>query len=322
MDETDYFANVIGQKKPLEVLRKALATGAIHHAYLFSGPKGIGKKTIAHSFARAIILKDDPMGGIYLQENVHPDFLSIARNEKKTMIGIEQINREMEPWIALKPYRASRRVIVINEAHLLSLPAANALLKTLEEPPDYAVIILVADDQFLLETIISRCQLIRFLPLPEMDLREFIMHKVGDSERAAYLARLAQGGLTTANQLAEAEELEQMWLTAWKAISGLAAGEEIEVFKTAEEIEKNPEVMTALLTALLRDIYVYQTTSQEELLVMAKNVKGFKEIRHLDGKKVAASLNKIAELREKYRTSVRVNLLSINISFHLMDALQ
>ncbi len=322
MGETDNLESVIGQQKSLEVLRKALDTGAIHHAYLFSGPKGIGKKTIARCFARAIILKDDPLGEVYFQENVHPDLLTVARKDKKTMIGIEQINREMEPWLALKPYRSSRRVVVINEAHLLSLPAANALLKTLEEPPDYAVIILVADDQFLLETIVSRCQFIRFLPLPESDLREFLMQKVADRERAAYLARLAQGSLTIADQLAETEELEQMWLTAWSVMSGLAVGEEIEVFKSAEAIEHNPEVMTSLLMTLLRDIFVYQSTGREDLLVMAKNVKEYKEIKHLDGNKVASSLKKIDELREKYRTSVRANLLSINISYRLMDALQ
>ncbi len=322
MDDKDYFKGIIGQQKPLKVLRKALVTGAIHHAYLFSGPKGIGKKTIAYDFAQAIILNDDPLGEVYVRENIHPDLLIIERDEKKTLISIEQINREMEPWLSLKPYRSSRRVVIINEANLLSLPAANALLKTLEEPPGHAVIMLVADEQLLLETIISRCQLLRFFPLPEADLHGFLIQKKVDYERAAYLARLAQGCLTTAAKLAETEELEQMWRAAWEVISGLATGQEIEVFKSAEEIEKSPEIMTALLTSLLRDIFVYQKTNRKELLIMSEYDIGYEKMKHLDGKRVLASLARIDELRNRYKTSVRANLLSINISYHLMDALQ
>jgi len=106
--------------------------------------------------------------------------MNIERLEKKTQISIEQINREMEPWLAMKPFRAAHRVIIINEAHLLSLPAANALLKTLEEPPPYAVIILVADEMMLLETIVSRCQRLRFGLLSEKTLGDFLRQKRRD----------------------------------------------------------------------------------------------------------------------------------------------
>ncbi|MEQ8202011.1 MAG: hypothetical protein ABRQ24_11395, partial [Syntrophomonadaceae bacterium] len=296
--------------------------GNIHHAYLFTGPGGTGKKTIARVFAEAIILSDDPQGESYIKEGVHPDFMNIERLEEKTQIGIEQINRAMEPWLALKPYRAAHRVVIINDAHLLSLPAANALLKTLEEPPAYAVIILVADDHMWLETIVSRCQGLRFGLLSERDLGDFLQQRGLDGERASYLARLAQGCLSTAIQLADTDLLEQQWHKALELISQLAAGNEFEVFNCAQEMEKQPEIMTILLTTLIRDVYIYQSTHRSELLVVRENTSEYEAFKHLNGKRVLDSLVRIEELRNKYRGPIRSLLLSINISYQLRDALQ
>ena len=114
----DYFAEIIGQERALGALRQALAQRKISHAYLLAGPAGVGKLTTAKALARAIILSSDPQGEAYWREGAHPDFMYIEKPDKKTLIGIEQINREMEPWLALKPYRAGRRVVIINEAHL------------------------------------------------------------------------------------------------------------------------------------------------------------------------------------------------------------
>ncbi len=312
---------IVGQERVVTALRRALSSGNIHHAYLFIGPGGVGKKTAARAFARAIILNDDPQGESYLREGVHPDFMNIERLEKKTQISIEQINREMEPWLAVKPFRAAHRVIIINDAHLLSLPAANALLKTLEEPPPYAVIILVADEM-LLETIVSRCQRLRFRLLSGKDLEDFLTQRELESKWASYLARLAQGCLATAIQLADTDGLEQQWQQAWKLIGQLAGGGEIEVFNCAEEIDKQPEIMTILLTTLLRDVYVYQSTHELSLLVVQENASAYEAFKPLNGKQVLDSIAHIEELRNKYRGPIRSLLLSINISYQLRDALQ
>lgn len=318
----DSFAGIIGQEKAVNVLRKALWSGNIHHANLFIGPGGIGKKTTAKAFARAIILQGDPLGEPYLREGVHPDFKNIERDEKKTQIGIEQINHEMEPWLALRPYRSSRRVVIINEAHHLSLPAANALLKTLEEPPAYAVIILVADDRIMLETIMSRCQNLSFGPISENDLGSFLMLRGLDRDRASRLARLAQGCLSTAIRLAENDELEQLWHKAGDLIYNLAVGGDMEVLNCAEEIDKQPETMVVLLTTLLRDVLVYQYTHRPDLLIAHENSAKYEKFKPLKGRRVLNSLARIEELRNKYKGPIRSLPLSINISFQLRDALQ
>ena len=318
----DYFKGIIGQERALQVLRRALETNKINHAYLFVGPAGVGKKTAAGAFAQAIILAADPEGEVYLSEKAHPDFMNIVRIENKALISIEQINREMEPWLALKPYRASRRVVVINEAHLLSLPAANALLKTLEEPPGHAVLILVTDEQNLMETIVSRCQLIRFSPAAEATVRNSLLERGIEAERANHLARLGQGSIAAAVQLAEEEGLEELWDTARTIVQDLSSGGDIEIFKCAEQIEQKPAMLAGLLTALLRDIYIFQATGKPDLLVVESNQPMYEKFKQLDPERVKKALMQIDELRKQYRGPVSSLLLSINISYQLQDALK
>lgn len=318
----DYFTDIIGQERALLPIRKALESEKINHAYLFVGPAGVGKLTTAQAFARAIIIGSDPQGEAYVKEKVHPDFMVIEKIESKTLIGIEQINREMEPWLALKPYRSSRRVVIIKKAHLLSIPAANALLKTLEEPPGHAVIILVSDEQNLLETVISRCQLIRFFPLAEVIIRDFLIGRGIESERAINLARLGQGSITAALLLAEEAGLEELWDTAQTLIKNLSAGQEVEVFKCAEQMEKKPAMLASLLTTLLRDIYIYQVTGQQQLLVLKSSLNLCEDFKKLVPARVQAALVNIDKLRKQYRSPVSPMLLNINISYQLWDALQ
>jgi DNA polymerase-3 subunit delta' len=228
----------------------------------------------------------------------------------------------MEPWLALKPYRAGRRVVIIKEAHLLSLPAANALLKTLEEPPGHAVIILVSDEQNLLETIISRCQLVRFSPLEEVNIRTILLSRGVEAKRAAYLARLGQGSIASAVQWAEEEGVLEFMDTAQTLMKDLAQGNEIEVFRCAERMEKNPAMMASLLVWLLRDIYIYQATGREDLLVMEGNLEWVQGFKKIDSARVQSALVGMDDLQQQYRGPVSSLLLSINFSYELLDALK
>jgi len=318
----DYFSGILGQERALLPLRRALETEKINHAYLFIGPIGIGKFTTAQTFARAIILRSDPQGDVYLKENAHPDLMIIERLEGKTLIGIEQINQVMEPWLALKPYRSSRRVVLIKEAHLLSLPAANALLKTLEEPPGYSVIILISDEKNLLETIISRCQLVRFSLLTESNIRDILVGKGIEAENAAHISRMGQGSMTVAFLLAEEDSREELWNVAQSHIKAMASGQEIEVFRCAEILDKNPALMVNLLINLLRDIYIYQSTGQSSFLSLEKHLEFCENFKRLDPAKVQKAIPIIEHLRKLYNGPVNSLLLSINISYQLWDALK
>jgi DNA polymerase-3 subunit delta' len=173
------------------LLDAALREGPAH-AYLFHGPPGVGKREVARTFARALLETD---------REFHPDLYELdALGE---MIRIDAI-RELRRDLHMRPFEANRRVYLLHRAHLMNEDAADALLKDLEEPPPYAVIVLIADDLGSLpETILSRCQLVPFRRLSERAIRELVDARSPqlDEESRAAVARVAAGRLDRLERL-------------------------------------------------------------------------------------------------------------------------
>jgi DNA polymerase III subunit delta' len=173
------------------LLDAALREGPAH-AYLFHGPPGVGKREVARTFARALI---------GTTRAVHPDLYELdALGE---MIRIDAI-RELRRDLHMRPFESDRRVYLLHRAHLMNEDAADALLKDLEEPPSYAVIVLIADDLGPLpETILSRCQLVPFRRLSEKAIRALVDARAPhlDEESRAALARVAAGRLDRLERL-------------------------------------------------------------------------------------------------------------------------
>jgi DNA polymerase III subunit delta' len=173
------------------LLDAALREGPAH-AYLFHGPPGVGKREVARTFARALI---------GTTRAVHPDLYELdALGE---MIRIDAI-RELRRDLHMRPFESDRRVYLLHRAHLMNEDAADALLKDLEEPPSYAVIVLIADDLGPLpETILSRCQLVPFRRLSEKAIRALVDVRAPqlDEEGRAALARVSAGRLDRLERL-------------------------------------------------------------------------------------------------------------------------
>jgi len=185
------FARFSDHPEAGRLLDAALREGPAH-AYLFHGAPGVGKREVARTFARALL---------GTTRAVHPDLYELdALGE---MIRIDAI-RELRRDLHMRPFEADRRVYVVHRAHLMNEDAADALLKDLEEPPSYAVIVLVADDLGPLpETILSRCQLVPFRRLSEKAIRGLVDARVPElaEEERATLARVAAGRLDRLERL-------------------------------------------------------------------------------------------------------------------------
>ncbi len=190
----DPFSSIIGHDNVCDVLQRALASGLLPHALLFVGPNGVGRRTVAEALI-ATFLRRGLAGGII---DTHPDFMRLMREtdektgKEKTLIGIEQIGGLRER-LHLSSF-TGRKAAFIEEADRMSMGATNALLKTLEEPRGDALIILRAPRQESVPaTIASRCQIIRFHPVPRAKIIQALIARGMDGQAAQDLARLACG---------------------------------------------------------------------------------------------------------------------------------
>jgi len=256
-------AAISGQPGVAKLLSSYLEVGQLSHAYLFFGPTGVGKLRVAKAFASDILAASHPQTPHLIASGQHPDYLQVQK--EAAVIRIEDI-RNMEKWLYQKPYWGQRRVVVINEAHYLNRESGNALLKTLEEPPAYAIIILVADTSTLLPTIVSRCQPVRFGPLSADYIKRVLVEGGAEEQPAALAAAMAEGSLTTASLLMPREP-EEILLAARQLLADFRCGKGQAVILQAEAMEKDAEYRWAFYAGL-RYLLMAATRGQENGLTI------------------------------------------------------
>ena len=215
-----------GHDDVVEKLRRAVARNRLASSFLFCGPAGVGKRAFALRFAQALLCPARPAETLdpchvcpscaMALAGTHPDIEVVAKPEGKADLPLalligddEHRGREgLCHWISLKPFLGGRRIAIIDDADFLNPAGANCLLKTLEEPPPQSVLILIGTSPARqLPTIRSRCQMIRFLPLPEETVARLLVSTglVTDKAEAARLARYGEGSLQQAIDLADAD---------------------------------------------------------------------------------------------------------------------
>ncbi|OPZ36272.1 MAG: DNA polymerase III subunit tau [Tenericutes bacterium ADurb.BinA155] len=289
------FEEVAGQRSIVRTLKNAISSGKIAHAYLFCGPRGTGKTSMARLFAKALNCEK----GIGQQcnvcsnceainEGVHPDVIEIDAASNN---GVDQV-RDLIDKIRYAPIKGRYKVYIIDEVHMMSAGAFNALLKTLEEPPEQVIFILATTEPYkVLPTILSRCQRFDFGKIDDEDIREKLIW-ILDKEKVEYdekgidaIIALADGGMRDAlsildqvlaysgNQLHEADVLTLFGLTSnlqkIELLKLIRAGDVSRVLGKLEEFLNSGVDIKRLsdsLLEILKDLVIYEKTHEESLL--------------------------------------------------------
>jgi DNA polymerase-3 subunit delta' len=275
------FDQLLGQPFATRVLASALQSGRPASAYLFSGPSGCGKKTAAMALASALFCLEAPGLGCgncsscrRVAGNKHPDYFVVE--PQGSSLKVEQV-RDLLKEASMRPFEAPRRVMVLDQAELLSMEAANALLKVLEEPNAALVFVLVTTRiAKILPTIASRCQALRFGPLPDKVLRGLLVSRLGLDEKAAQsLAGLSGGSFSLAKRLsgetgAELKELAEAFLEAAATRSSLGL---LDWAHLAASEKKRLDEILDLVSAYLRELWVEKSGLPKSLRIMAEPPK-------------------------------------------------
>lgn len=222
------FGNIVGHEKQKEILSKSIENGNISHAYLFFGNNGIGKYALAREFAKEI-LKTDNLDN-------HPDFKVITKREDKKDIIVEQIREELIDNVYIVPAAGDRKIYIINDAQYLNTAAQNTLLKTLEEPPKYITIILVASNlSAFLTTILSRVNQVPFEGISNLQLKEYMLEKYNINFKDNILEYI-DGSIGKSIDIINNKLLDK-FETVDKFYGYLNAGNTIEAMKISNDIE-------------------------------------------------------------------------------------
>ena len=301
-----YFEKIKGQNFAKKYLTNSIKSNMVSHAYMFEGPNGIGKNTMARELA-AILLE---------MENLFnsPDYIEIKPDGNS--IKIAQI-RKLQSDILVKPYK-SYKIYVIDEAQKMTVEAQNALLKTLEEPPKYAIIILITDNkESLLDTIKSRCEIIKFTPIPMQEVASYLTMNGIDSKRASLLANFSRGSMKKAIELSESEEFHLMREEVQKYVETFLNGNLIEIMDIQSSIEKYKDQITNVLELLInyfRDIMMVKENVDNSMII---NLDRLIFVKNMSNKTTYSQLSKIIDIIEETKNKLRSNC-NFNISIQVM----
>lgn len=237
MIKPETFEGVAGNAPALRVLENALKTGNFPHAFLFYGPDGVGKRTVARRFGAVLVSGGDAKSEERALKSLHPDLFEVEPEGNFTTIG--QV-REVVRLAASRPFEGARRVFTLR-ADTLNVQAANALLKTLEEPEGESVFLLVAGSrEEVLPTVLSRARLLRFNPVPATEVERFLEGQgVPDARLAALLGR---GSVGLALRYGREEELKKLREAVFEAAFGIGKDAD-ERFRAVEGITGRAEAV-------------------------------------------------------------------------------
>ena len=301
-----YFEKIRGQRFAKKYLSNSIKSNMISHAYMFEGPSGVGKNTMARELAATLLEMENLFNS--------PDYIEITPDGNS--IKIAQI-RKLQSDILVKPYK-SYKIYVIDEAQKMTVEAQNALLKTLEEPPKYAIIILITNNkESLLDTIKSRCEIIKFTPIPLVEVADYLTQTGVDKNRASLLANFSRGSMQKAIELSESEDFHIMRDEVQKYVEAFLTGSMLDIMDIQSSIEKYKDNITNVLDLLVnyfRDIMMVKENVDSSMII---NLDRLVFIKNMSTKITYSQLSKIIDIIEETKNKLRSNC-NFNISIQVM----
>ena len=324
------FSSIIGQKEVIGSLKKALSEERIGHAYIFTGPAGIGKKTIARIFA-GLLLCENPgreaacgkCAACRLYENgSNPDYHAI--NTEDASIGVDLI-RKVQGDVNIKPIYSKRKVYVIEDAGKMTDQAQNCLLKTFEEPPAYVVVILLAANyEMLLETIRSRAQRINFRKYTYEQVCQAATERYGGSSAMTELAAgYADGNIGMALELAGNREFIMLRDRIFEKLAGVARGRMNDVLDFTSFMDENKDSTELIFDIMLlyyRDLLVVLETGNQNMLINSdKKDIIFNNARIYCSRRVIDDIAAIEAARRALKQNANYQLVIDNMLIRLRE---
>ncbi len=312
---------IVGHGWAVESLRRAVVADSVSHAYLFTGPHGVGKTTLARNLAAALLCEQEdvtarPCGACracrLVADGHHPDFHLVASEQIGAALKIDQV-RELAHRLSLTPVEGRRQMAVLKRFEEATPSAANALLKTLEEPPPYVVLVILAQEaDLLLPTIVSRCQHLPLRPLPVLEVKQALVERWDvPAEKADLLAHLSSGRLGWAVRKLEDEGALARRGARLDDLDKLLRASLIKRFDYAEKLARDPVATQETLDLWIswwRDVLLVASGTEALLTNVDRQDRLRDHARYLDVSTIARVVRALCESRQKLQRNANKRL--------------
>jgi DNA polymerase-3 subunit delta' len=321
--------DIVGLQQIKDNLQNAIKYNKISHAYLIQGEKLSGKMMVADILARA--LQCEATDGLKpcnqcrscrqaINKN-HPDIIYVT-HEKPNVIAVDEIRQQVNGDVAIKPYSGPKKIYIMDEAEKMNTQAQNALLKTLEEPPEYALIILLATRvEAMLQTILSRCVVLETKPVADDVIKEYLMRKVQIPDyRASICASFARGNVGRAIALSSNEEFDRMKssvIDTMKTIYDMEINQIATHVKKISEEKFDTNDYLDLCFIWFRDVLLYKAVGEfgdhSHIVFKEEMIDIANAARHFDYE----GIDKITRSIDRARSRIGANV-NFELTFELM----
>lgn len=287
-DERKGFAGIVGHRDVVGHLQNAIRTGKVSHAYIIGGEKGSGKRLISAIFAMTLQCQEHGTEPCQVCTSCrkmlsgnHPDVIYVT-HEKPNTVSIDDIREQLVDDISIKPYESRYKIFIVDDASMMSPQAQNALLKTIEEPPAYAVILLLAENpDILLPTITSRCVTLRLKPVSDEEMKDYLMHQMHVPDYQAEIeASFAQGNIGKAKKAAESRdfmESVEYCIRIMKKAKQMEIYELVDAVKQLSSDKKSIYDKLDLFEMWFRDVLLFKATKEVDGLIFKEEINAISE---------------------------------------------